>query len=258
MFRDERIHRMQSDKTVITWIPREGAGPARSARINPHLLWFFICTVALCIIAVPLLESSVLRLSYEVTTLRQRERQSLDTIMRLQHNARNTAAAEGQHAMLRHNLGMGNDHSLIPVIIGDDGSKLLSQGSVDTKRAVLFEKIKRFDETSIYQWNTTYTCREKQEGAGPEYTRMLLQPKSFIAAHISPTGQGIINLRLSQAIKAFQPEKPTTLQVSVSLKPHLIDNGNEEKAIGRQHGNFPPRFVEFHPVKIAITFENTV
>ncbi|MBN2254178.1 MAG: hypothetical protein JW736_00575 [Deltaproteobacteria bacterium] len=247
---------MQSDKTVIMWIPREGAGPPRTARVSAYLLWILIFTIALCIIAVPLLETRVLRLSYEVTSLRQRERQSLDTIRRFQHKERNRAAAEGRNVMLRHNPGTGKETSLETIMIGTE-SELFSQESVDPKRAVLFEKMKRVEETSIYQWKTTYTCRKKLEGAVPEYTRILPQPRSFIAAHISATGQGIINLRLAQAIQAFQPEKPTTLHISVSLKPRRIDNRHEENAIGRQNGSVSARFIEFYPVKIAIIYENT-
>ena len=135
-------------------------------------------------------------------------------------------------------------------------SELFTKKSILKSRKELLEKMKLLDETSIFKWTTTYTCKKKRGETGLDYSRILPQPTPFIAAQMSPKGQTVINRRLAQAINALQPEKSAILTISVYLKAQHIDNRFEDRNIGRQNVFFPLRYVVFHPVKIAIAFEN--
>lgn len=109
---------MKSDKTVIMWIPREGTGTIRSVRISPRLIRIFVCIIVLCIITVPVLETGLLNLRQEISSLRQREQHLYDKIMALHYIEKNLAAVEEQDAMLRHYFGLEKYKSLEPVMIG--------------------------------------------------------------------------------------------------------------------------------------------
>lgn len=112
------MYRMKSDKTVIMWIPREGTGTIRSVRISPRLIKIFVFVIALCIIAVPVLETGILNLRQEISTLRQHEQRLNDKIMALHYIERNLAAVEEKDTMLRHYFGLEKYKSLEPVMIG--------------------------------------------------------------------------------------------------------------------------------------------
>ncbi len=134
-------------------------------------------------------------------------------------------------------------------------SELFTRRTIQESRNDLLEKMKLLDESSIFKWDITYACKEKRNKPSLDYSRALPQPTPFIAAKMSGKGQTIINTRLTQAIDTLQPEKPTILKISVYLKPQNVDNRFEDRNIGRQNAFFPLRSVEFHPVKMTITFE---
>ena len=148
---------MKSDKTVIMWIPREGTGTIRSVRISPRIIIIFAFIVALCIIAVPVLETGLLRLCQEVTTLRQQEQHLYDKIMARHYIEKNLAAMEEKDAMLRHYFGLEKYKSLEPVMIGGgdidiDGTVYDSTGGTSEYASInpsapsvpaLSEKLKR-------------------------------------------------------------------------------------------------------------------
>ena len=134
-------------------------------------------------------------------------------------------------------------------------AELFTKRTILESRNDLLEKMKLLDGSSIFKWNITYACKEKRSKPSLDYSRTLPQPTPFISAKMSGKGQTIINTRLTQAIDALQPEKPTILTISVYLKPQYVDNRFEDRNIGRQNAFFPLRSVVFHPVKMTVTFE---
>lgn len=134
-------------------------------------------------------------------------------------------------------------------------SELFTKNTIHKSRNALLEKMKLLNETSVFKWDVTCTCIGKRGNTDLDFGRSLPQPTPFITAKISPKGQVLINTRLAQAINALNPEKSTTLMMSVYLKPQQTDNRFEDRNIGRQNVFFPLRSVVFQPGKIIITFK---